>query len=106
MMRDENGGIATLPEPRQAARLNIPVSGMTCAACQARVQRVLERTPGVEEATVNLMTNSATVHFDPDVVNASALVDRIRGTGYGAELPVDERGAVEEQQAQDEARVE
>ncbi len=106
MARDVNGGTATLPETRQATRLNIPVSGMTCAACQARVQRVLERTPGVEEASVNLMTNSATVRFDPQVVDASALVDRIRGTGYGAELPVDERSAVEEQQAQDEARVE
>ena len=91
---------------RQAAKLNIPVSGMTCAACQARVQRVLERTPGVEEAAVSLMTHTATVRFDPGVVDASALVDRIRGTGYGAELPVDERSAVEEQEAQDAARVE
>src|SRR5688572_28806857 len=96
----------TSPEARDATKLNIPVTGMTCAACQARVQRVLERTPGVEEATVSLMTNTATVRFDPDVVDANALVERIRGTGYGAELPVDERTAVEEQQAQDEARAE
>ena len=44
---------------------------MTCAACQARVQRVLERTPGVDEAAVNLMTNTATVRFDPGVVDAT-----------------------------------
>jgi Cu+-exporting ATPase len=75
MAQELDGGAATLPEPRQATRLNIPVSGMTCAACQARVQRVLERTPGVEEASVNLMTNSATIRFDPAVVDASALVD-------------------------------
>lgn len=91
-------------EARHAVRLNIPVSGMTCAACQARVQRVLERTPGVEEATVSLMTNTATVRFDPEVVDGPALVEKIRGTGYGAELPVDERTAVEEQEAQDAAR--
>ena len=101
-----NGGTATLPETRQAAKLNIPVSGMTCAACQARVQRVLERTPGVDEAAVSLMTNTATVRFDPAVVDANALVDRIRATGYGAELPVDDRSAVEEQEAQDAARLE
>jgi Cu+-exporting ATPase len=65
---------------------------------------VLERTPGVEEAAVSLMTNTASVRFDPTVVSAPALVDRIRGTGYGAELPVDERSAVDEQQAQDKAR--
>ncbi|HEX9564987.1 MAG TPA: heavy metal translocating P-type ATPase [Gemmatimonadaceae bacterium] len=79
---------------------------MTCAACQARVQRVLERTEGVGEATVSLMTNSATVRFDPSVVDVSSLVEKIRKTGYGAELPADDRTAVEEQQAQDEARVE
>jgi Cu+-exporting ATPase len=55
---------ATLDEARQAAKLNIPVTGMTCAACQARVQRVLEKTPGVDEAAVSLMTNTATVRFD------------------------------------------
>jgi Cu+-exporting ATPase len=99
------GGPATLDDTRQAAKLNIPVTGMTCAACQARVQRVLERTPGVDEAAVSLMTNTATVRFDPGVVDAKSLVERIRGTGYGAELPLEERGAVEEQEAQDKARI-
>jgi Cu+-exporting ATPase len=78
---------------------------MTCAACQARVQRVLEKMPGVDEAAVSLMTNTATVRFDPAVVDANALVERIRGTGYGAELPVDDRSAVEEQEVQDSARI-
>src|ERR671929_182140 len=38
------------------ARVRIPVSGMTCAACQARVQRTLVRRPGVHDASVNLLT--------------------------------------------------
>jgi P-type Cu+ transporter len=86
------------------SRLTIAVTGMHCAACQARVQRVLERTPGVQSATVSLLTDSAAVRFDPAVVDAPTLVERIRGTGYGAELPVEERGALEEQRAQDDAR--
>ena len=106
MPDEETGGIAVLPERPASAKLNIPVSGMTCAACQARVQRVLERTPGVEDAAVSLMTNTATVRFDPSVIGAEALVERIRGTGYGAELPIDDRSAVQEQEAQDEARIE
>src|SRR5688572_12800436 len=65
----------------------IPVSGMTCAACSGRVQRALERSPGVSEASVNLMTGVATVHFDPAATSADRLVETIRGTGYGAELP-------------------
>jgi Cu+-exporting ATPase len=104
MARKDGGATATLDAPHVATRLNIPVTGMTCAACQARVQRVLEKTPGVDEAAVSLMTNTATVRFDPAAVDAATLVERIRATGYGAELPVDERTAVEEQEAQDAAR--
>jgi P-type Cu+ transporter len=85
-------------------KVDIPVSGMHCAACQARVQRTLERTPGVHGATVNLLTNSAAVRYDPTVVDAPALVDRIRGTGYGAEVPIPDRSAADEQRMQDEAR--
>ena len=43
----------------------IPVSGMTCAACSARIQRTLERREGVSAANVNLMTGAATVTYDP-----------------------------------------
>ena len=92
------------PSPSTVTRLTIPVTGMTCAACQVRVQRVLSRTPGVEDASVNLMTNSATVRFDPARVEASSLVETIRATGYGAELPAAGRTAFEEQLAQDASR--
>ena len=68
-------------------RIDIPVSGMTCAACQARVQRVLARQPGVRDASVNLMTHTASVTYDPAAASPEALVDVIRSTGYGAELP-------------------
>ncbi|HET7458159.1 MAG TPA: heavy metal translocating P-type ATPase [Gemmatimonadaceae bacterium] len=85
-----------------AERVVIPVSGMTCAACQSRVQRVLARTPGVVDASVNLMMANATVAYDPTAVRPEALVDKIRDTGYGAELPTVERTAFEEQAARDE----
>jgi Cu+-exporting ATPase len=84
--------------------VTIPVSGMTCAACQARVQRALERAEGVEIASVNLMTNAAQVTFDQTVTTPEKLVDTIRATGYGAELPSPARTAFSEQEAQDEAR--
>ena len=83
----------------------LPVSGMTCAACQARVQRTLQKTPGVAAATVSLMTNSAAVHFDPQQVSAADLVERIRATGYGAELPLGDESATAAQEAQDAARI-
>ena len=69
------------------ARVTIPVTGMTCAACQSFIQRTLAGQAGVQDANVNLMLNNATVTFDPGVTSASALVDTIRNTGYGAEIP-------------------
>jgi Cu+-exporting ATPase len=78
---------------------------MTCAACQARVQRTLTRQPGVRDAAVNLMTRTASVTYDPSAASPQGLVDAIRSTGYGADLPVD-RTALEEQDAQDRAYTE
>ena len=89
-----------------SARLVIPVSGMTCAACQSRVQRTLGRTPGVVDATVNLMMQEATVAYDPAATSPAALVDVIRGTGYGAELPRADARAVDAQAALDAAQAE
>ncbi|MGQ0537763.1 MAG: heavy metal translocating P-type ATPase [Gemmatimonadaceae bacterium] len=100
---------ATLGPPGTEAageeRLTIPVQGMTCAACQARVQRDLQRTTGVHGAVVNLMTNTAAVSFDPRLVSPSALVETIRRTGYGAEVPVAARSEVDAQRVQDIAQL-
>ena len=49
----------------ETANVVIPVSGMTCASCQARVQRTLTQAPGVVDASVNLMTGDATIAYDP-----------------------------------------
>lgn len=84
-----------------AARVVLPVGGMTCAACSGRVQRTLARTPGVQEAAVNLMMANATVAYDPTAVTPDALVAAIRKAGYDAELPREARRAVEEQAERD-----
>jgi len=68
--------------------ISFPVSGMTCAACQARVQRALASEPGVIDASVNLLTNSAAVHYDSAAVTPARLIEAVRATGYEAELPV------------------
>jgi Cu+-exporting ATPase len=76
---------------------------MTCAACQSRVQRTLQKQAGVRDATVNLMMKSATVTFDPAAVSPERLVEAIRDTGYGAELASPDQTAFEEQEARDRA---
>lgn len=90
---------AASPRPGISGHITIPVGGMTCAACQARVQRALGKVEGVQDATVNLMLNNATVTFDPTVVSPQALVDQIRDAGYEAEIPKGEKTSLE---AQDE----
>ena len=60
------------------------VTGMTCAACSARVEQVTSTVPGVEKAVVNLLKNSMDVTYDgtPETIEAiSAAVDK---AGYGA----------------------
>jgi len=86
------------------AKVTIPVEGMTCAACSGRVQRALEKHQGVGSAQVNLMTRNATVEYDPAATHPDALVQAIRATGYGAELPRAGQTAFEEQAAQDSAQ--
>ncbi len=86
--------------------IRIPVSGMTCAACSARVQRTLQKQPGVADANVNLMMKTATVRFDPRTVTPKNLVEAIRETGYGAQLANPDQTAFEEQEARDRATAE
>jgi Cu+-exporting ATPase len=85
--------------------LHINVGGMTCAACQAHVQHALEELPGVERAAVSLMTNEATVVFDPQAVAAPALLDAIRETGYDADLPTAGQTAFEQQEERERAEL-
>ncbi len=88
------------------AKVDIPVQGMTCAACQASVQKALQRQPGVLDASVNLMLHNAAVTYDPAVTRPEALVEAIRETGYEAALPRQEQTAFEEQAARDRSQEE
>ena len=63
--------------------IELPVTGMTCASCVARVERAIGKADGVDKASVNLATEKATVTFDPDEVSTGDLVGVIEGAGYG-----------------------
>jgi len=70
-------------------RLDLPVSGMTCASCAGRVERSLNALDGVS-ATVNYATERATVDYDAAVVAPEALVEAVASAGYTATLPATE----------------
>jgi P-type Cu+ transporter len=60
-----------------------PITGMTCASCVRRVEKALEKTPGVTSATVNLATEKATVAFDPAATDLAQLRGAVEKAGYG-----------------------
>ncbi len=70
--------------------VDIPITGMTCASCSARVEKALRNVPGVIDATVNLASEHATVTFTPTDVTWNDLVAAIENAGYGV---IDQRGA-------------
>ncbi len=72
--------------PRNGAknkiRLTLPVQGMTCASCVLRVETALKKVDGVDEAVVNLATESATVEIEPERVNVDLLKSAVEDAGY------------------------
>ena len=62
----------------QIETVQIPVEGMTCASCVARVQKGLSKVEGVTEASVNFATEKATVSYDPAVVDVGGLVATVK----------------------------
>jgi P-type Cu+ transporter len=65
------------------ARIELPVSGMTCANCSATIERNLKKMPGVVAANVNLATEHATVEFIPTLVGYADIKRKIEDVGYG-----------------------
>lgn len=63
-------------------KLDLPIGGMSCASCVARVERGLSRLEGVEEARVNLATERATIQYDPSKVSPSDLIKAVEELGY------------------------
>ena len=68
-------------------RVDLPVSGMSCAACARSIENQLASTAGVTRAHVNFATSTATVEFDPARAAVRNLVDAIEELGYGVPQP-------------------
>ena len=73
---------ATEPAP---ARVDLPITGMTCASCAAKIEKRLNAIEGVA-ATVNYATDKATVSYDPDTVSPGELCDAVASLGYEAHV--------------------
>ncbi|NJP40163.1 heavy metal translocating P-type ATPase [Oscillospiraceae bacterium HV4-5-C5C] len=73
--------------------LRFDVGGMTCAACQVRVEKAVAKVPGVNQVAVNLLTNSMQVHYNPDTADAAAIIEAVDKAGYSANIKPATTGA-------------
>lgn len=62
------------------------VTGMTCAACSARVEKAVGKLPGVDKIAVNLLKNSMVVEYDETALDTQKIIGAVTEAGYGASL--------------------
>ena len=63
------------------------ITGMTCSACSAHVEKAVRKLPGIQSADVSLMTNSMTAQYDESVLTPQDIIRAVTEAGYGAALP-------------------
>ena len=82
---------STLPNTPDIAlqQFSLTVEGMTCASCVSRVEKALKKLSGVQQASVNLATETATVHSIEGSVTAEQLLGAVQKVGYQASLATD-----------------
>ena len=66
------------------------ITGMSCAACSAKVEKVVGKLEGVENVAVNLLTNSMQVEYKEDKLSSKDIIKNIKDAGYGASLAKNE----------------
>jgi len=64
-------------------QIDLPITGMTCAACVRNVERALKKTEGVDIANVNIATERATISYDYETVTTADLIKSVENSGYG-----------------------
>ena len=86
----------TVPvSPEMLRKVTMPVKGMTCASCAARIEKGVSEMQGVEEVAVNLATDSMQVSFAPEQSSLEEVVKKVSDLGYEAMPPEDKGDAGE-----------
>lgn len=88
-----------------SARWELPILGMHCSACATRVEKMLGKAPGVQEAGVNYSTGRASVVYDPHSTDLEQLREVVRKAGYDAVIP-QQKSTSEQETASGEAGLE
>ena len=85
---DSQGEAKTIPtlllSSKELEVANLVITGMTCASCVSTIEKGLKKVDGVQNASVNLMTEKATIQYNPSVTKVDSLVQAVKNVGYGA----------------------
>ena len=102
------GGVDTRRERKSSdtgsTSVQLGIDGMSCGACVRRVEQALQDTPGVVDASVNLASREARVHYHPAAVSVEQLCAAIADAGYRAAPPVAEAEGARDEASQREYR--
>lgn len=79
----------------------LSISGMTCAACAARIEKMLNKMDGVMQASVNLALETATIQYDPSRIGISDMVMQVERLGYQAATKADQSNQVSDLKAKE-----
>jgi P-type Cu+ transporter len=74
----------------QLEKNEFDITGMTCAACSARIEKVLSKQDGIQHATVNLALEKATIEYAPGTITTDQIIKKVDSIGYGATMKNDE----------------
>jgi P-type Cu+ transporter len=75
--------VADRSDSQKSGKASIHITGMTCAACAANIEKGLAEIPGVEQAAVNIASEKLSISYDPGKVGLAGIVDAILQFGYG-----------------------
>jgi Cu+-exporting ATPase len=70
----------------ETQRLDLPISGMSCAGCAARIEKALQSLAGVQEGQVNFATEKATLRYDPAALTTDQIISKVEAIGYQVPL--------------------
>lgn len=71
-------------------RVNIEVEGMHCASCVNTVKKAIESVEGVSDVDVNLINNTATFYYDPEVITLNEVQEKVKKVGYSLKLNIED----------------
>jgi len=90
---EETPEIKYSPKSGKKERIDLPISGMTCASCAQTIQKGLSKLQGVDKSSVNLATSKATIFYNPEKIGLDGFIHSIRKSGYevgtvSVEIPI------------------